>query len=127
MAEPTKALHKALLSQLNSICSCSVYDGVPQNVSYPYVVMDYTISANEDYTNYRVDRRFYYLSIWSRSPGQAEVMGIIEEIDAIHNTTFSLDTGLMCSIRVERKETNREPDNLSFQGQVTLRVLTTHS
>ena len=127
MAEPTKALHKALLAQLTSLCSCGVYDGVPQNVTYPYVVLDSTVSGNEDLTNYRVDRRFYYLSIWSRNHGQAEVMGIMEEIDAIHNTTFSLDTGEMCSIRVDRKQTSREPDNLTFMGQVTLRILTTHT
>ena len=126
MSEPTKALHKALLAQLKALCSVEVYDGVAQNTDYPYVVLDSTISSNDDYTNERLDRRFYYLSIWSRSPGQAEVMGIIEEIDAINNTSFSLDTGDMCSIRVERKQTNREPDNLTFMGQVSLRVITTH-
>ena len=127
MAEPTKALHKALLAELNTLCTCSVYDGVPQDAAYPYVVLDSAVSDNEDLTNYRVDRRFYYLSVWSRSPGQAEVMGIMEDIDAIHNTQFSLDTGQMCSIRVDRKQTSREPDNLTFMGQVTLRILTTHS
>ena len=126
MAEPTKALHKALLASLESACSCSVYDAVPQDASYPYVVMDDTQVGNEDFVNGRLDRRFYYLSIWSRNPGQAEVMGIIEEIDAIHEQKLTLDTGDACSVRIERKRTNREPDNLTFMGHVTLRILTTH-
>lgn len=126
MAEPTKALHKALLASLQSACSCSVYDGVPQNAAYPYVVMDDMQAVNEDYINARQDRRFVYLSIWSRSPGQAEVMGIIEEIDAINEQTLTLDTGTAVSVRVERKHTNREPDNLTFMGHVTLRIITTH-
>lgn len=126
MAEPTKALHKALLASLTSLCSCEVYDGVPQNAAYPYVVIDSGQSGNEDFTNGRMERRFIYLSVWSRSPGQAEVMGIIEEIDGIHNTALALDTGDAGSIRVERKHTTREPDNLTFVGHVTLRIITTH-
>jgi hypothetical protein len=126
MAEPTRALHKALKAQLDTLCSCSVYDGVPQEAVYPYVVLDFMTTNNEDYTNARQDRRFVYLSVWSRNHGQEEVMDIIEQIDAINETNLSLDTGDAFSVRVERKQTNREPDNLTFMGQVTLRVLTTH-
>jgi hypothetical protein len=103
-----------------------VYDGVPQEAAYPYVVIDFMTSNNEDYTNARQSRRFIYLSIWSRNHGQEEVLDIIEDIDAINNTRLSLDTGDAFSVRVERKQTNREPDNLTFQGQVTLRIFTTH-
>ena len=126
MAEPTKALHKALLASLQSACSCSVYDAVPQDAAYPYVVMDDTQSSNQDFINSRMEQRFYYLSIWSRQPGQAEVMGIIEEIDAIHEQPLALDTGNAFSVRVERKRTVREPDNLTFMGSVTLRIFTDH-
>lgn len=126
MAEPTKALHKALLAALQSACSCSVYDGVPQGAAMPYVVMDDTQSANEDYINSRLDRRFQYLSIWSDAHGQAEIMGIIEEIDALSEQPLTLDTGSVISVRVERKRTHREDDNLTFMGHVTLRILTTH-
>jgi len=126
MSEPTTALHTALLAAIDSIVSCEVWDAVPQKTTYPYVVVDHTTSGNEDYTNTRMDRRFVYLSIWSRAEGQAEVMGILSQLDALNNSPLALSTGAVVSLRVERKRTNREPDNLTFMGHMTLRILTTH-
>lgn len=126
MSEPTTALYTALLAAIDALVTCDVWDGIPQNTTYPYVVMDFTTSSNEDLTNTRLDRRYVYLSIWSRSPGQAEVMGIMSQLDALNNSSLSLSTGAVCLLRVERKRTSREPDNLTFMGQVTLQILTTH-
>lgn len=127
MAEPSKALLKALYAALNSACSCSVYDGVPQEgATFPYVVIDYMTSDNEDFLVERMDIRFIYLSIWSREWGQAEIMEIMGEIDTLHETKLALDTGALVSLRVDRKRTHREADNRTFKGQVTLRIITTH-
>lgn len=126
MSEPTAALHLALRAAVDALVTCPVYDGVPQNATYPYIVMDYTTAGNEDFTNARMDRRFYYLSVWSRSQGQREVMDILSQLDALNNSPLTLSTGAVGSIRVERKRTNREPDNLTFMGHMTLRILTTH-
>ena len=127
MADPTVALHKALLATLKTACSCDVWDGVPQDTAYPYVVIDYMLSDNMDFLVERMDERYIYLSIWSRSQGQAEGMGIIAEIETIHEQPLTLETGQMISLRVDRKRTYREPDALTFRGQVQLRVLTLHS
>lgn len=126
MSEPTTALHTALLAQIDLLVTCDVWDGVPQDATYPYVVIDFITASNEDLLNTRMDRRYVYLSIWSRSPGQAEVMGIMSQLDALNNSSLSISTGDVVSIRVERKRTSREPDNLTFMGQVTLQILTTH-
>ena len=126
MADPSKATHKAILAGLQSACSCSVYDAVPQDTTYPYVVMDYFISQNDDFLDSRFDDRTYYLSIWSRAHGQAEVMDIIQEIETLHETPFSLDTGQLASFKVVRKRTARNSDNLTFRGQVVIKVLTHH-
>ena len=126
MANPGLALQKALLAKLETLVTCSVYDGVPQSASYPYVLIDDDQVINEDFLNQRMDRRFMYLSIWSRAYGSAEVKTIIAQIDAINETPMTLDTGEVVSVRVERTHTNREPDNLTFMGHVTLRIFTLH-
>ena len=126
MSEPTSALHLALIAAIDALVTCPVHDAVPQKATYPYVVIDSTNINNEDFTNSRMDRRFVYLSIWSRVRGQAEVMGIMSQLDAINNSPLTLSTGAVHSVRVERKRTNREPDNLTFMGHMTLRILTTH-
>ena len=129
MADPTLALHVAVIAALDAACSCDVWDGVPQDtVSYPYIVLDYQTSDNDDFLNSeRMDWRYLFLSIWSRAEGQAEVIGIISEIeDTMNEQTLSLSTGQCVSLRVDRKRTSRHDDNLTYQGQVVLRIITTH-
>ena len=128
MADPSRALHKAVLAALDSACSCDVWDGIPQGTSYPYVVMEYVMSDNEDFLslNERMDLRYIFLTVWSRTHGQSEVLSIIEEIEALNEQPLTLDTGTMVSLRVDRKRTYREQDALTFQGQVVLRIITTH-
>jgi Protein of unknown function (DUF3168) len=126
MASPGKALHKGLLAKIDTLIDCEVYDAVPQGAAYPYVLIDTDAVSNEDYFNLRMERRFIYLSIWSRAYGSAEVRGIIDQIDAINESPITLDTGDMVSVRVERTHCNREPDNLTYMGSITLRILTTH-
>ena len=126
MSSPNKALHKALLAKIDTLVTCDVWDAVPQGTDYPYVLMDSDVSTNEDFLNLRMNRHFVYLSIWSRAEGSAEVRGIIDQIDAINESPIILDTGDCVSVRVERSHLNREPDNLTYMGNITLRVLTTH-
>lgn len=130
MADPTLALHKALLAALQTACSTAsaVYDGVPQNATYPYVVIDYSYSNNSDFLSLdeRMDERYVYLSIWSRVHGQQEIMQLWSEIETLHEQPLTLDTGTAVSVRVDTKRTYREPDALTFRGQVVLRVITTH-
>lgn len=126
MTSPNKALHKALLAAIDGLVTCEVYDAVPQDAAYPYVLIDTDTVTNEDFTNLRMERRFVYLSIWSRAYGSAEVRGIIDQLDAINETPLTLDVGQCASLRVERTHVNREPDNLTYMGSVTLRILTTH-
>jgi hypothetical protein len=127
MSEPALALRKALLAGLDGILSCEVYDAVPQNAAYPYVSFDFQTASNDDLLGgFRMETYFVYLSIWSRAYGSAEILGIMAQIDALNEQPLTLDTGSMVSLRVERKRTVREPDNLTFQGQVTLRIISTH-
>ena len=130
MADPSLALHKALLASLQSACTSAsaVYDGVPQTASYPYVVIDYSYSNNQDFMSLdeRMDERLVYLSIWSRIHGQQEILQLFTEIETIHEQPLTLDTGTAVSVRVDAKRTYREQDALTFRGQVVLRVITTH-
>lgn len=127
MAEPTLALQTALLAAVKGVVTVDVWDAVPQDTAYPYITLDTMNVSNEDLLGgYRIDRRFVYLNIWSRAYGQAEIMTIMGQIDTLNETVITLSTGNMVSLRVDRKTTVREPDNLTFMGQVMLRIITTH-
>lgn len=117
-------IHTALIAALDDALDCDVWDAVPPGADYPYVTVDRVESINADHLALqRMEERFIYLNIWSRVQGQAEVMGIIEQIEALHEQRLETTDGYVVSVRVHRKRTRREPDNLTFMGQVTLRVI----
>ena len=126
MSDPGLALQVALIEAIEGVVSVPVWDAVPQDSDYPYIVIDSTNVANTDYLSARQDLRFVYVSVWSRKYGQAEVLEIMGQIDQLNNVHLQLATGEMSSLRIERKRTVREPDNLTFMGQVTLRIFTLH-
>lgn len=127
MADPSFALQVALFDRLVAEVSCPIYDSVPMNAEFPYVSLDYEISSNDDPLANRRDIRLFYLSVWSDFKGQEEVKRLMAEIDAAtHERPLALTTGRVVSIRVDRKQTNREPDGVTYMGSVTLRIITQH-
>lgn len=127
MADPSFALQVALFDRLAAEVSCPIYDSVPMDAPFPYVSLDYEISSNDDPLASRRDIRLFYLSVWSDFKGQEEVKRLMAEIDvATHERPLPLTTGCVVSIRVDRKQTNREPDGVTYQGSVTLRIITQH-
>lgn len=127
MADPSFALQVALFDRLVAEVSCPIYDSVPMDTPFPYVSLDYEISSNDDPLASRRDIRLFYLSVWSDFKGQEEVKRLMSEIDAaLHERAIQLTTGRVVSIRVDRKQTNREPDGVTYQGSVTLRIITEH-
>jgi hypothetical protein len=123
--EPSVAIHRALIAALDDAVECPVWDAVPPDAPYPYVTLDSIDTANNDLLGgRRMDTRFAYLNVWSTKPGQAEVLRIMGQIDALHETKLAIQgLGYVVSVRVDRRRTMRDTDNLTFQGQVTLRLI----
>jgi len=127
MADPAFALQVALYDRLAAGLPCPVHDGVPDNAPFPYVTLDSSISDAADFLASRKDQRFLYLSVWSQYQGQKEVHEIMAAIDGLlHNQPLPLTTGHVVGMQVTRKQTSREPDGMTYQGAVTLRVITQH-
>ena len=120
------AVHTALIAALEDSVSCPVWDAVPPNAPYPYVTIDTIESVNSDFLSDRMDQRFVYINVWSDTPGQAEVMQIMSEIDTLNEQFLETSGPFVVSVRVERKRTARDVDNLTFQGAVTLRLFIRH-
>jgi len=127
VSDPLLALKTALYTALDSALSVPVYDHVPQGTDYPYVCMDTFNSSNAEFLTDRKDRVSVYLSIWSDYRGQTEVMQIMSDIDAaMHGQQLTLTTGRVVRILVDGKDTNREPDGVTYMGQVRLGILVEH-
>lgn len=128
MADPSFALQVALLDRLKEeVVSCKIYDHVPMSAPLPYVAIGLEISNNNDPLAGRREIRLLYLTVWSDFEGQEEVKRIMAEIDAaLHERPMPLATGRVVSIRVIRKQATPEPDCITYQGSVTLRIITQH-
>lgn len=127
MADPSFAVQVAVFDRLEAEVSCPIYDSVPMNAAMPYLTIDSEISSNSDILNGRRDTRLFYLSVWSNFKGQEEVKRLMGEVDrALHRRPLPVETGRVISVLVDRKQANRDADGETYQGSVTLRILTEH-
>ena len=128
MADPSVALQEAMLARLEAEVSCPVYDGAPMDSPMPYISIDREISTNTSpIAGRKREQRLIYLSVWSDAHGQAEVKRIIGEIvTALDERPLPLEVGRAVSVRVEQADSQRDADGVTYQGSITVRVITTH-
>lgn len=128
MSDPSLALQEAIFARLQAEVSCPIYDGAPLNADMPYVSIDREISVNSSPISGRKrETRMIYLSVWSDAIGQAEVKRINGEvISALDERRLTLTVGRAVSVRVEQADAQRDADGVTYQGSITVRVITTH-
>lgn len=128
MADPSVALQESLFARLEAEVSCPVYDGAPLDTPMPYISFDREISANTSpIAGRKREQRLIYLSVWSDAHGQAEVKRINGEIvAALDERRLPLAVGRAVSVRVEQADAQRDADGVTYQGSITVRVITTH-
>ncbi|PPA01844.1 DUF3168 domain-containing protein [Pseudomonas sp. MWU12-2312b] len=128
MADPSVALQEALLERLEAEVSCPIYDGAPMDSDMPYVSFDREISNNiSPIAGRKRQQRLIYLSVWSDAHGQAEVKRILGEVvAALDERKLPLTVGRAVSVRVEQADAQRDADGVTYQGSITVRVITTH-
>lgn len=126
MADPSLAVQAALYARLSAEVSCPIFDAVPMDSELPYLTIDSEMASNTSPISGR-DRasRLLYLTAWSDYRGQREVKQIMSEVyAALNQRPLILSDGRAVSVRVERMSTNRDADGVTFQGSVTVRVIT---
>ena len=128
MADPSVALQEAIFARLTAEVSCPVHDGAPMDSPMPYVSIDREISRNTSpIAGRKREQRLVYLSVWSDAHGQAEVKRILGEVvAALDERRLPLTVGRAVSVRVEQADAQRDADGVTYQGSVTVRVITTH-
>lgn len=128
MADPSVALQEAIFQRLTAEISCPIHDGAPMNAPMPYVSIDREVSTNaRPLSGRRRETRLIYMTVWSDAIGQAEVKRINGEIiAALDERRLPLSVGRAVSVRVEQADAQRDADGVTYQGSITVRVITTH-
>ena len=128
MSDPSVALQEAMFARLEAEVSCPVFDGAPMDTDMPYVSFDREISTNiSPIAGRKRQQRLIYLSVWSDAHGQAEVKQILGEVvAALDERRLPLTVGRAVSVRVDQADAQRDADGVTYQGSVTVRVITTY-
>lgn len=125
LAHAVQAAVKAALD--TAIAPAKIYERVPDKASFPYVVFDGQEGIAADALDEPRDEIYLYLSVWSKYSGSKEVLQLIGKIyDAMHRAQLELTEGRMVRATVTRRRNRREPDGVTFMGNVTLRIIAEH-
>ncbi|MBL4839394.1 MAG: DUF3168 domain-containing protein [Thalassospira sp.] len=117
-------LQKAIVSMLDGVLSCPVYDDVPDDAQYPYVAVDADLVSNSRALGQYRETVMVYLSIWSDYAGRKEVKQIADTIrTTTENTRPAMDAGVCENLRFERVTTSKDVDGTTYTGRVTLRAI----
>jgi hypothetical protein len=131
MNSAINALDKAVYDRLSlalSRSSIPIYDDVPDNAKYPYVVMGEGSEEPELSTLSTLSRNTQTIHIWSKYRGNKEVCGIIDIICAAFDDPLSMETGFsQVELIPARSEVTRvfdqDTNTLFRHGEVTLRAI----
>ncbi len=100
------------------------YSDRPRDAAMPFVAIDGTSMTPDDVMDADILRTSTVVSVWSEYPGHAQVNAILGAMrDRLHNATLALASGQSISCRVTALLTQREQDNVSYHGTMTIEVI----
>ena len=101
-----------------------VYDFVPQDSDYPYIVIGDTTSLPNDTDTEIGSDSTITIHVWSRYRGRLEVKQIQQAIyDILHRAQLSVSGSHFVMIDCEFQESFRDADGLTMHGVQRFRML----
>lgn len=136
MADIALAIQKAVIAKLAGITApgaqggtsdVPVYDHQPENAPFPFIVVSGQGVAPLDTLDSLYSQHTIYLSVWSLYRGQRQALAIMGVIfERLHDTALALEEGESLLCRVTSQLMNREPDDITYQGAMTITVIAAH-
>ena len=120
------AIYNALTTALAPI---KVYDHVPQDANFPYVVIGEGDAREFDTTTELGQEHQVIIHVFSQGRGKKEAKGIQKQIyDALHYQSLSLSSGAaLVHILFDLSGVTLDPDGLTYHGVSQFRAITTEA
>ena len=121
-----QAIFKALDGNVTGIdiASVSVYDDVPENTAYPYVILGEETSANSGTKSLDAIEHTLTLHVWSQYRGRREIKEIMQSVySLLHNTAITVTGASLVNIRQEFNNTLMENDGITRHGVMRFRAV----
>lgn len=139
MADTALALQKALNAALAGMTAPSAATGASavtvglvdhpaENAPWPLVILESHETSSEG-DAYEADatetEHTVEIAVWTQYRGSRQAQTILGQMyDRLHGVKLVLEAGQCLSCRVTRQLTNREPDGRTYQGTMTLTIIT---
>lgn len=123
-------LQKAVFSELDGSvtgmggASVSVYDDVPEDVTYPYIILGEETAVNNGSVTLDGVEHTLTIHAWSQYRGRREIKEIMESVySLLHNTAITVSGASLVNIRQEFTTTLTENDGITRHGVMRFRVV----
>lgn len=130
MALHSFELQKAIFSALDGNVTdgqgitISVYDDVPENSTYPYVILGEETTANNGSITLDGVEHTLTIHAWSQYRGRREIKQIMESIyHLLHDAAITVSGASLVNIRHEFSTTLAENDGITRHGVMRFRVV----
>lgn len=105
--------------------SAAIYDHVPQNASFPYVVIDQMQLRDWSTGTERGSEHILMLHVWSRYDGKREVYDIADAIRGIlDDAQLTLDDHRLINLTHQYSDLKRDADGETYHGVLRFRAVT---
>lgn len=120
-----KAVDSVLIVALDALTPpVPVFDHVPHSQPMPFVVFSRVIVTPENLLARKLRRVQIPLTVFSSFRGQEEVQEILQVIDdALDDARLTLSTGHAVRCDLERSDTTRDADGVTYMGSAIYSVL----
>lgn len=120
-----QAIFSALnVSAVTSDLSCGVFDDVPQNASYPYIVLGEETAIDFSVKDIQGGEFTVNIHVWSQYKGSKETKQIMDKIhDLLHNINLTVTGFNLINLRFEFSDIMRDPDGITRHGVMRFRAI----
>ena len=101
-----------------------VFDDVPENTAYPYVVIGEETATNIDTKDKDAHEHTLTIHVWSQYRGRKEIKNIMSSVyTLLHNASTTVSGASLVNIRHEFENTLTEADGITRHGVMRFRAV----
>jgi hypothetical protein len=101
-----------------------VFDDLPENTSYPYIVIGEETAIDTSAKDKDIFEHTLTIHIWSQYRGRRDIKEIMEQVhDTLHDSSLSVTGASMVNMRQEFQTTLLEGDGITRHGVMRFRAV----
>ena len=122
------ALNGASITDAGGSAITCVFDDVPQDTAYPYIVIGEETASNISTKTLDMHEHTLTIHTWSQYRGRKEIKVIMEQIyDTLNNASLSVSGGQAVNMKQEFLTTLVDADGITRHGIMRFRAVVSDS